>query len=120
MDQTKNGIACLVILLACSTSTGFAEPTHYEQLLNDEAEEVTVDPTGANPKQQKLKPRTEKRQQATLKQQEFEAGLHKKLPATFSVYSALNRGEQQKIYKAYKGNADWDFIYNLIISIATQ
>ncbi|HID82344.1 MAG TPA: hypothetical protein EYH06_04520 [Chromatiales bacterium] len=119
MDHTKLRATCLAILIACITGSGFADQS-YEQLLNEEAAEVIVDPVSANPKQQTRKSPARKSRQSNIKREKFESGLNKKFPATFLAYSTLTNEEQQKIYKAYKANTDCDFIYNLIISIATQ
>ena len=119
MDHNKLGAVCLAILIAYIPVAGFASQS-YEQLLNEEAAGVIVDPISANLKQQTHESPTEKSRQSNITREKFESGLHKKFPATFSVYSALSNEEQQKIYKAYKANADCDFIYKLIISIATQ
>jgi|GEM_PF-6425292 len=120
MDRSKFRIGSLAILLTCCVSTGFAGSSSYEQLLNDEADEITVDPASANPKQQKLKSRTGKPQQSTLRLSKFESGLYRKYPATYSIYSSLTRVEQREIYQAFKANSDCNYIYNLIIGIATK
>lgn len=90
----------------------------YLDALNDAADDIELDPNSKRPQQQSTnsaaRVSVDGAMPAGMSQSDFETFLQRRFLGSYAFYQKLNSGAKTRVFEAYKGRAEIDYVRDQI------